>query len=236
VTAQIGKTASGAMKIDAGAPDVVARAARALRAGGVVAMPTDTVYGLAAAIDRPAAIARLYALKDRPAEKAIPVLLDDVSRLEQVAPGLPSAAKVLADRFWPGALTLVVPALETLPAPIASSAEGGVRTVGVRVPDHALARAIIAAAGGAVAVTSANRSGAEPALNAPDAAALLTKDQDIVVDGGQATGGVASTVVLVSGTSTVILREGAISKAELEAARRSGELGTSARPTATGAV
>lgn len=195
----------------------VLQAARALRAGEVVAIPTDTVYGLAAAIDRPDAIDRLYAIKGRPAEKAIPILLSDPKQLRQVSTGLSNTAAHLARFFWPGALTLVVPALSHLPSRLTSVSSDGLKTVAVRVPDDQLTRAIIAAAGGALAVTSANRSGEKPALAAPDIAALGAGIPIFVIDGGRAAGGVPSSVVLATGFAPVMLREGAISAAEISA-------------------
>jgi L-threonylcarbamoyladenylate synthase len=195
--------------------DLVNRASAALRAGEVVAIPTDTVYGLAAAIDRPDAIWRLYALKDRPIEKAIPVLLSDPSQLPLVAASVPATAAHLASSFWPGALTLVLPALPHLPRRLTSTSENGLRTVAVRVPDHPLARSIIAESGGALAVTSANRSGQEPARDATAAAAIVASPPLLVIDGGQAPGGIPSTVILAIGSEPEILRGGAITAAAI---------------------
>jgi L-threonylcarbamoyladenylate synthase len=192
-------------------------AARALRAGEVVAIPTDTVYGLAAAISRPAAIDRLYSIKSRPTEKAIPILLSGRRELHQVSTGVSDTAAHLALCFWPGALTLIVPAQPYLPVRVTSNSSDGTRTVAVRVPNSRLARAIIAAVGGALAVTSANRSGEEPALAAEDLAGLGGAHPILVVDGGRAPGGVPSSVVLTTGSTPVVLREGGISSAEISA-------------------
>jgi L-threonylcarbamoyladenylate synthase len=145
-------------------PGAIAKAASVLRQGGILAIPTDTVYGYAAAIDQERAIARLYALKGRPRLKAIPVLLSGPERIFLVARSLSQAERALAQRFWPGPLTIVLEALDLLPRSLTSAGANGSRTVAVRVPDHALARAIIDAAGGALAVTSANRSGHAPAV------------------------------------------------------------------------
>ena len=195
--------------------ELVRQAAEAIRAGEIVAIPTDTVYGLAAAIDRPTAISRLYALKDRPSEKAIPVLLSDPSQIHQVVTGMSTAAAHLASSFWPGALTLVLPALPHLATQLTSISENGLRTVAVRVPDHPLACAIIAASGGALAVTSANRSGKKPARDAREAAVLAASPPILVIDGGTVPGGIPSTVILATVATPVILREGAISAAAL---------------------
>jgi L-threonylcarbamoyladenylate synthase len=198
--------------------DVVARAARALRAGQVVAIPTDTVYGLAAAIDIPDAIDRLYAIKGRPDEKAIPVLISDPEHVRTLSPCLSATAARLARSFWPGALTLVVPALPDLPRGVTDVGGDGVRTVAIRVPDNALARAIIAAAGGALAVTSANRSGATPAIEAREVDGFGLSQPLFVIDGGRAPGGVPSTIVLATSQQPEILREGAISASTVAAA------------------
>lgn len=196
----------------------VGAAANALRSGAIVAIPTDTVYGLAAALDRPEAINRLYTLKGRPEAKPIPVLIADAEDANLVCPGLPPLARMLADRFWPGALTLVVPALATLhPALTAADVAWGV-TVAIRVPAHDLARQVIARAGGALAVTSANRSGDDPAVAAQEVAELGSAAPDMVLDGGRAPGGVASTVLLAAGDHPQILREGAISAVTIAAA------------------
>jgi L-threonylcarbamoyladenylate synthase len=204
--------------------DYVERASKALRAGQVVVIPTDTVYGLAAALNRPEAISHLYAIKNRPLEKAIPVLLSDASEVHQVAADLPASAAFLASCFWPGALTLVLPALLHLPPLVTSTCENGRRTVAVRVPDDPLARAIIAASGGALAVTSANHSGQRPALDAAEAAALAMSPPLLVVDGGRVPGGIPSTVVLATGDEPEILRKGAISPTAIMEALRNHDV------------
>ena len=196
-------------------PSAVTQAAAALRSGKVVAIPTDTVYGLAAALDRPESIARLYRLKDRPRDKAIPVLLADAAALDRVASQVPRAARALIDRFWPGALTVVVPALSGLPPEVTSVAGDGGRTVAVRIPDHSVAREILAAAGGALAVTSANRSGEQPALDARAVIDLGAAAPDVVVDGGECPFREPSTVVLAITGEISVLREGAIPTAEI---------------------
>jgi L-threonylcarbamoyladenylate synthase len=208
--------------------DVVLRAADALRAGQVVAIPTDTVYGLAAALDRPDAIERLYVIKGRPAEKAIPVLVSDTAHVRSLTPHLSATAERLALSFWPGALTLVLPALPDLPGGVTTVTGDGMRTVAVRVPDNALARAIIAAAGGAVAVTSANRSGAPPAVEAREVNRLRIAQPLLIVDGGRAPGGVPSTIVTATSEAPEILREGAIPASAIAAAVAESEPGASA--------
>jgi L-threonylcarbamoyladenylate synthase len=189
---------------------VVRRAARALRSGEVIAIPTDTVYGLAAAIDRPDAIELVYTLKGRPTEKAIPVLIADPAHVSRLTPRMPTMAARLAHAFWPGALTLVLPALPDLPNGVTTLTPDGIETVAVRVPDNPLARAIIAVAGGALAVTSANRSGAPPAVEAREVDDLGLPRPLFVVDGGRAPGGTPSTIVLATTERPEILRQGAI--------------------------
>ncbi len=198
--------------------DVVARAARALRGGQVVAIPTDTVYGLAAAIDKPEAIDRLYAVKGRPDEKAIPVLISDPEHVQKLSPHVSATAARLARSFWPGALTLVLPALPHLPRGVTDVVGDGLPTVAIRVPNHALARAIITAAGGALAVTSANRSGAAPAVEAREVDGLQLSQPLLVIDGGRAPGGVPSTIVLATSEPPEVLREGAVLASAIAAA------------------
>jgi L-threonylcarbamoyladenylate synthase len=204
--------------------DVVFRAADALRAGQVVAIPTDTVYGLAAALDRPDAIECLYVIKGRPAEKAIPVLISDTAHVHRLTPHLSAIAARLAGTFWPGALTLVLPALPDLPRGVTTETGDGMHTVAVRVPDNALARAVIAAAGGALAVTSANRSGAPPAVEAREVNRLRLGQPLLIVDGGRAPGGVPSTIVAATTEAPEILREGAIPASAIAAAVAEFEL------------
>lgn len=191
---------------DASAP---ARAAEAIRAGGVIILPTDTVYGVAADYRQDEAIARLYALKKRPPERAIPVLLADMDDISLVAAEVPSAARRLAAAFWPGPLTIAIPRRDDLP-PILSS----MPTIGVRIPDHSAARAIIRACGGALAVTSANLSGQPSPLTAQEAA-VLGEGVALILDGGPCPGGQPSTVVDITGGELRIVRPGPIDESTL---------------------
>ena len=203
--------------------ELIARAADALRAGQVVAIPTDTVYGLAAAIDQPRAIERLYAIKGRPDEKAIPILISDVDHLQRLSPQLSVTELRLARAFWPGALTLVLQGRSDLPRKVTNVTGDGVRTVAVRMPDNGIARAIIAAAGGALAVTSANRSGEAPAVEADEVHRFELCEHLLVIDGGRAPGGVPSTIIRTTGEHAEILREGAISASAIAAALAESE-------------
>ena len=194
-------------------------AIRTLRAGGVVAIPTDTVYGIGVALETPGGIERLFAAKQRPPDKAIALLLADAEQASEIGDMTP-AAHALAHAFWPGGLTLVVPRREDVPLPAALTggalAPGAIPTVGLRVPDHDAPRAL-ARALGPLPTTSANRSG-EPELRDADAIeAELGAALDLILDGGPATGGPASTVVDCTGETPVIRREGAIAVARIEA-------------------
>ena len=173
----------------------ITEAAAALARGELVAFPTDTVYGLAAGHGH---IKKLFVAKDRPAEKRIPVLLADAANLNASAIVTPIARR-LAERFWPGPLTIV------LTAPRRG-------TLAFRVPDHAVARQLLAASGGGLPVTSANRSGGAECHTAEEVLAQLNGRIELVLDGGPTPGGVASTVVDCSGEQLVILREGAITR------------------------
>lgn len=189
-------------------------AAAILDQGGLVVIPTDTVYGVAARLDRPGAIARLYVAKGRPEEKPIPVLIASPAQLARLTRDLPAAAAAFVARFWPGALTVVLPRSAAVPDEVAAGRD----TVGLRMPDHPFALALIAACGGALAVTSANRSG-EPSLrDAREVAAAIGGAVDLIVDGGVTAGGQASTVVALDAAGPRVLREGPIGAAALRAA------------------
>lgn len=180
------------------------QAQEALQNGGLIAFPTDTVYGVAAGAFDSAGIAQLYRAKERSASKAIAVLIGEPNQLAQVTLDLPPGARRLADAFWPGALTLVVPRHPALPANISPT-----ETIGVRMPDHAFARELLRAAG-PLAVTSANLSGGENPTSADEVLAQLAGRVALVLDGGRTGGGVPSTVVDCTGGQPVILRQGAI--------------------------
>lgn len=196
--------------IAATARGAITEAAATVRAGGVIAMPTDTVYGFAAALDRPPALARLFEMKERSASKAIPILLGSGQDVFKIARELPAAANILAQRFWPGALTIVLIAREGLPPEVLTRDSTGIPTVAVRVPANRTALEIIAAAGGALAVTSANLSGMAPARSALEIARMGHLAPDLIVDEGPAVGGIPSTIVRPLDGMLEIVREGAI--------------------------
>jgi len=193
-------------------PGALARALAILQDGGLVAFPTDTVYGVGALAFNGAAVGSIYTAKDRPVEKAIPVLVGDPADLAKAALAVPDFAARLAARFWPGPLTLVVPKHPDLPETVSST-----DTVGVRVPDHAVARALLSAAG-PMAVTSANISGQPSPSTAQEVFAQLGGRIALIIDGGKTPGGIPSTVVDCTGTEPVILRAGPVSQAEIRAA------------------
>lgn len=190
-------------------PDAITSALDVLANGGLVAFPTDTVYGVAASLAAPSGIDRLYEAKSRSANKAIAVLIAEVDQLALLTPGLTPAAQRLAERFWPGALTLVLPKQPSLPANLSP-----LPTVGVRMPDHLFARALIRATG-PLATSSANVSGEANPLNAQDVMAQLDGRIELILDGGPVSGGVPSTVVDCTQDPPLILRAGAISSAEI---------------------
>lgn len=187
--------------IRADGPGAIAEAAAALARGELVAFPTDTVYGLAAGHGH---VLKLFDAKERPRERRIPVLLADAANLEQSAIVTPLGRR-LAERFWPGPLSIV------LTAPRRGN-------IAFRVPDHPVARQLLAAAGGGLPVTSANRSGAQDCLAADEVLEQLGGRIALVLDGGRVPGGVPSTVVDCTGDEPVVLREGAIPREALEAA------------------
>ena len=190
------------------------RAIEALRGGAVVALPTDTVYGLGVALSTPEGIERLFHVKHRPPEKGIVLLLADAPQAHGLAIVTP-AAEILAGAFWPGGLTLVLERRADVGLPAVLT--GGASTIGLRVPDHPAPRAL-ARALGPLPVTSANVSGQPEASTAVEILSLMGPDIDLILDGGPAAGGIPSTVVDASGPAVRILRAGAIDEDRIEAA------------------
>lgn len=191
--------------ISASSLDAISRALDILKAGGLVALPTDTVYGVGALVFDGKAVESIYAAKDRPIEKAIPVLIDDLDDLEKVGIDIPDSARRLAFRFWPGPLTILIPKRPELPESVSATA-----TVGVRVPDHGVARALLHVAG-PMAVTSANISGSQSPVTAQEVYEQLKGRIDLIIDGGKTPGGVPSTLVDCTSSELRVLREGPIS-------------------------
>lgn len=201
-------------------PTALEQACALLRAGRLVAFPTDTVYGVGVLLSlgsgQARAVARLYAVKGRPEGKGIPILLASLADLALVVEDVNETAARLAAAFWPGPLTLVLPKGPAVPSEISRTS-----TVAVRVPAHPLARALIAAAGAPLAVTSANRSGEPPTTDPVVVRRTLGGRIAAILDGGKAFGGVPSTIVDCSAPGAApfsVLRSGPISAAALATA------------------
>ncbi len=201
-------------RLRAASPEAIAEGAALLRAGALVGVPTETVYGLGADATSAEAVHGIFVAKGRPADNPLIVHLADPADLARVVARVSPLAAELAARHWPGPLTLVLDAAEDLP----SVTTGGHPTVGVRVPDHPVARALLATADTPMAAPSANRSGRPSPTRAEHVLADLGEHVALVLDGGPSAVGVESTVVDARGTRPVVLREGAISREALDAA------------------
>lgn len=194
-------------------PDTIARAAAIIRAGGLVGMPTETVYGLAGNALDPASIARIYAAKGRPAHNPLIAHVADAAQAQTLAAEWPEMARALAAKFWPGPLTLVVRRKAIVPTELTA----GLDTFGVRVPDHPVALALIRAAGVPLAAPSANRFTEVSPVTAAQVARGLGSAVDMILDAGHTRVGIESTVVDVSGGRPVLLRPGMITQQAIEA-------------------
>jgi L-threonylcarbamoyladenylate synthase len=183
-----------------------------IRKGGVVAFPTDTVYGLGAGAYIEPGIKKIFEIKQRPLEMSLPLLLSDVSQVHEVATYVPAYAWRLIDRFLPGGLTLVVYRTRIVKDIITSGGD----TVAIRIPDHPVPLALIKECGMPIVGTSANLSGVPNALTIDEVRTQIGDKVDLIIDGGPTPGGKESTVVDVTGELPVILRVGAISRAEIE--------------------
>lgn len=184
----------------------LALAVRLLREGQVVAFPTDTVYGVGCDLWQPEAIERLFWVKQRPHQLAIPALVATLQDVEQVASYIPASLVPLAERFWPGGLTLIVPRRPQVPDILCASDP----TVAVRMPDHPVALRLIAELGGVLAVTSANLSGSPSPTTAAEVLADLDGRLPLILDGGRCAEGVASTIISLVTDPPTLLRQGAI--------------------------
>jgi len=204
-----------------------AAAVDVLRAGGIVALPTDTVYGIAVALGTPGGIERLFQVKRRPPDKGIMLLLDSASQASSIGV-MGWAATALADAFWPGGLTVVVPQRTDVPLP--SALTGGASTIGLRVADHAAPRAL-ARALGPLPTTSANVSGLPEAGDASEIVDQLGDAIDLILDGGPAHGGPASTVVDGTADTPRVLRVGAITPARVAQVLDAAGLATGPEPS-----
>ncbi len=188
-------------------------AVRVLREGGLVCYPTDTVYGIGAAAGDDAAVRRLFDVKGRPLDKPLPLLLADTSDAARVAEVTP-VVETLAARFWPGALTIV---MRKLPS-YRSLALAGAATVALRVPDESVVLRIVRALGEPITGTSANRSGGRAPVAAAEVAFQLASMVDLIIDGGRRRSRLESTVIDITQDRPVILREGAVSREDVQEA------------------
>lgn len=192
-------------------PQAISDAQRLLRQGQVIAFPTDTVYGVGTHAFLPDAVAALYAAKDRPMSKAIPVLIARTDHVTRVAHAVPAVAWQLAERFWPGDLTIVLLRAEELPAIVT----GGGDTVAVRCPHHPIPLTLMNAIDAPLAATSANLSGQPAPTTARQVAAQLAGRLPLIIDGGDSPGGIPSTVVDLSTYPPRLLRAGAVAAHQL---------------------
>ncbi|MDQ3070510.1 MAG: L-threonylcarbamoyladenylate synthase [Acidobacteriota bacterium] len=186
--------------------DALERAARVIARGGVVAVPTETFYGLAADATHEMAAARIFAIKGRPAAFALPVVAASYEQVDAILGPIDAATIKAARRFWPGPLSLVLAAPHTL----ARHVHGGGGTIAVRVPGAPFVRALAEHTGMLLTATSANRTGALPAETAEQVAAALGEDVDLIIDGGRTPGGKPSTIADLRGAVPQLVRDGAI--------------------------
>jgi L-threonylcarbamoyladenylate synthase len=195
-------------------PRALERAIETMQHGGIVAFPTDTVYGVGASLAHPETLKRIFEIKGRDSERTLPLLLASPGDLDKVTANIDPRLLELALAFWPGPLTIALPALDSLP-PQVVAADG---SVGVRVPDHSVALTLAQRSGGAIASTSANISGQLPARRAEEIDPALAESLDLILDGGIARGGLASTVIRLEGDTISFIREGAVSSSRIQAA------------------
>jgi L-threonylcarbamoyladenylate synthase len=193
-------------------PELIQSAVKTLRQGGVVALPTETVYGLAANAEDELAVRRVFAIKGRPATHPLIVHLASPDALPAWARHVPEEARRLASAFWPGPLTLVLPRTGRA----TDAVTGGQDTVALRVPDHPVARAVLSALGGGVAAPSANRFGRVSPTTAEHVRVDLGDEVDLILDGGPCTVGLESTIVDLSGSEPAVLRPGGLPVEEVE--------------------
>ena len=195
-------------RVEAGRPDrhALLRAAAVLRSGGIVAYPTDTLYGLAANPASAAAMAQLYRIKGRPVDLAIPLIASGIAQIEAAGGALGPATRRLAEAFWPGPLTLVIPAWPGLD----TSVHAGRGAVAIRVPDHPVASLLADACGWPITATSANKSGGASTMDPQTVRLALAVELDGLIDAGPSPGGPPSTIVDAASGAPRLLRAGAV--------------------------
>ena len=200
------------IELSAGLKQKIQEGVALLKNGGVIAYPTDTVYGLGAGMEFRQAVERVYQIKERPMSMPLPLLIADIDELDNLTEAVSETANILIKQFWPGGLTLVFNALPAVPEIITAGAE----TVAIRIPAHPMALALIRGLGMPLVGTSANLSGKASALTADEVAAQVGDRIDMVVDGGRCPGGIESTIIDVSGEKPKILRAGAVTEQTIE--------------------
>jgi L-threonylcarbamoyladenylate synthase len=193
-------------------PNAIATAARAISAGKIVAIPTDTLYGLAVDPFQADAVKRVFAVKGRAAEQALPLIGADAGQIEHQLGGLGVVGRLLADRFWPGPLTLIIRLQATLPRNVTRTG-----TIAVRVPAHPAARELCRVSRGPVTATSANISGAPASADPDEVVRSLGAAIDVMLDAGPTPGGPASTIVDITGAAPRLVRAGAVAWEEIQA-------------------
>jgi len=186
------------------------QAARILRAGGLVVFPTETFYGLAVDPRQEDAVGRLFAVKKRQRQKAIPLLISRLEQLPEIVTDIPAAYQPLIQRFWPGPLTLIFPAQSHLPRALTANLTTGTASIAVRQTSHPLARRLIDAFGFAITGTSANLSGQPPVSDLSLLDPKLAAACAMLLDGGSTPGGLSSTIVAIKNGKLTVLRQGAI--------------------------
>lgn len=221
------KTEIAAVDAEHPQADVIARAAEVLRRGGLVAFPTETVYGLGADALSEAAVRRIFTAKGRPANNPVIVHVNDVATAQTLTTVWPDAARRLAERWWPGPLTIVLPRAAQVPDVVTA----GGPTVAIRMPAHPVARALIAAAGRPLAAPSANPSARVSSTTAEHVRRGLGGRIEMILDGGPTPGGLESTVVDLSGPTPRLLRPGLVSAAELREVLGDGLIGVDVHAT-----
>lgn len=190
----------------------LAPAVEILHQGGVIAYPTETVYGLGANITHRKAVARIYQIKKRDPQKPISIMTASVAGALELTDDVSELGKILMKRYWPGPLTLILKASQKLPKDLVSRDQ----KIGLRVPDHPLTQALVQLHKDPITSTSANITGCAPATHAEEVVRQLGESIDLVIDGGESSAKRASTVVDVTGEAPVVLREGVISLSEIE--------------------
>jgi L-threonylcarbamoyladenylate synthase len=197
--------------------ELIAEAVGVLRSGGLVIYPTRCLYGLGGDATNAAAAAKVFEAKGRPENQPVSVICNTAAMIEGIVKAVPPLAKTLMDHFWPGSVTIVMPANDTLPAPLTA----GTGKIGIRRPAHAVAEALAAALGRPITATSANRSGADGCHRVEDLAPEVLAHVDLVLDAGVLDGGIGSTVVDACGEEPLIIREGLVAAEEIAAVARS---------------